>query len=202
MTRHFHPTKTALIETTRELLESNSRKDISSELILNKSGISKGSLYHHFEDFDELIEAAMLLKYSEWVDASIEAITAVLRSVHSADDVYERLVGITVHTQDPKRKPDRVYRAEVLGAAASSPRLARALAVEQQRLTDSLADLVRETQEKGYFYKDVDPKALAVFIQAYTFGKIVDDFSDSPMDPNAWNSLINKFLEKTLLKHD
>ena len=62
MPSNHHPTKTALIEATRELLETNARKDISTEQILNKSGISKGSLYHHFEDLEELVEAAMLLR--------------------------------------------------------------------------------------------------------------------------------------------
>ena len=202
MSQAHHPTKNALIEATRELLETHARKDISSDQILTKSGISKGSLYHHFEDLEELLEAAMLLRYTEWVDASIEAITQVLRAVKSPDDVYNRLVLITEQTQDPKRRSDRIYRAEVIGAAASSARLAKKLGVEQQRLTDALADLVRETQEKGFFHKEIDPRVLAVFIQAYTFGKVVDDFSDSPINPQNWNALINDFLKKTLLNYE
>jgi AcrR family transcriptional regulator len=202
MPRHTHPTKTALIESTRELLETQPRKEISTEQILTKSGISKGSLYHHFEDLEELIEAAILLRYTEWVDGSIEAITQVLRAVKSPDDVYNSLVAITKQTQSPERKPDRVYRAEVLGAAASSPRLAKNLGTEQQRLTDALADLVRETQAKGFFHEDIDPQVLAVFIQAYTFGKVVDDYSETPMNPDNWNALINDFLKKTLLKYE
>ena len=202
MPRHTHPTKTALIEATRELLESHPRKEISTEQILTKSGISKGSLYHHFEDLEELIESATLLRYTEWVDGSIEAITQVLRAVKSPDDVYNSLVAITQQTQSPARKPDRVYRAEVLGAAASSPRLAKNLGAEQQRLTDALADLVRETQAKGFFHEDIDPQVLAVFIQAYTFGKVVDDYSENPMNPDNWNALIDDFLKKTLLKYE
>ena len=202
MPRHTHPTKTALIEATRELLESHPRKEISTEQILTKSGTSKGSLYHHFEDLEELIESATLLRYTEWVDGSIEAITQVLRAVKSPDDVYNSLVAITKQTQSPARKPDRVYRAEVLGAAASSPRLAKNLGAEQQRLTDALADLVRETQAKGFFHEDIDPQVLAVFIQAYTFGKVVDDYSENPMNPDNWNALINDFLKKTLLKYE
>lgn len=202
MSQAHHPTKKALIEATRELLDSHARKEISSEQILTKSGISKGSLYHHFEDLEELVEAAMLLRYTEWVDASIEAITQVLQAVKSPDDVYNRLVLITEQTQDPKRRSDRIYRAEVLGAAASSPRFAKNLGAEQQRLTDALADLVRETQEKGFFHKEIDPHALAVFIQAYTFGKVVDDFSENPMIADNWNAIINDFLKKTLLKYE
>jgi AcrR family transcriptional regulator len=202
MEKLHHPTKNALIEATRELLKTNARKDISSEQILNKSGISKGSLYHHFEDLEELLEAAILLRYTEWVDASIESITQVLQAAKSPDDVYKSLVEVTQQTQDPKRRSDRIYRAEVIGAAASSPRLAKNLGTEQQRLTDALADLVRETQAKGFFHQEIDPHVLAVFIQAYTFGKVVDDFSDSPMKPENWNALINDFLKKTLLKYD
>jgi hypothetical protein len=143
-----------------------------------------------------------LLRYTEWVDGSIEAITQVLRAVKSPDDVYNSLVAITKQTQSPARKPDRVYRAEVLGAAASSPRLAKNLGAEQQRLTDALADLVRETQAKGFFHEDIDPQVLAVFIQAYTFGKVVDDYSENPMNADNWNALINDFLKKTLLKYE
>ena len=197
-----HPTKNALIEATRELLGNSARKEISSDQILIKSGISKGSLNHHFEDLEELIEAALILRYTEWVDASIGAITQVIRSVKSPDDVYKSLVEITKQTQDPARRSDRLFRAEVIGAAASSPRLAKNLAAEQQRLTDALADLVRETQEKGFFHKTIDPHVLAVFIQAYTFGKVVDDFSESPMVPENWNALIDEFLKKTLIKYD
>jgi AcrR family transcriptional regulator len=202
MPRHVHPTKSALIDATRELLETQPRKEISTEQILTKSGISKGSLYHHFEDLEELIEAAVLLRYTEWVDGSIEAITQVLRAAKSPDDVYNSLVAITIQTQSPARKPDRVYRAEILGAAASSPRLAKNLGVEQQRLTDALADLVRETQAKGFFHENIDPQVLAVFIQAYTFGKVVDDYSENPMNADNWNALINDFLKKTLMKYE
>jgi hypothetical protein len=202
MEKPYHPTKNALIEATRELLKTNALKDISTEQILTKSGISKGSLYHHFEDLEELVESAMLLRYTEWVDASIKAITQVLQVVKSPEDVYKGLVTITQQTQDPKRRSDRIYRAEVIGAATSSPRLAKNLGAQQQRLTDALADLVRETQAKGFFHQDIDPHVLAVFIQAYTFGKVVDDFSDTPMESENWNALINDFLKKTLLKFD
>ena len=106
-----HPTKNALIEATRELLGNSARKEISSDQILIKSGISKGSLYHHFEDLEELIEAALILRYTEWVDASIGAITQVIRSVKSPDDVYKSLVEITKQTQDPARRSDRARLA-------------------------------------------------------------------------------------------
>jgi AcrR family transcriptional regulator len=173
-----------------------SREEISSEMILKESGISKGSMYHHFEDLDHLLEHAMLRRYSDWVDSSIVSIAQALTTGNSAEDIYEAAVAMTTRTQDPAMKSERLYRAELLGMASHSPRLARQLNIEQQRLTDSLTDLIREVQERGFFNKEQDPRAIAVFIQAYTLGKVVDDFSDNPVNPESWNLLVNTTIER------
>ena len=49
-----HPTKQTLIDTVLALMEKKSIEQISSDEVLEISNISKGSLYHHFEDFPEL----------------------------------------------------------------------------------------------------------------------------------------------------
>ena len=191
-----HPTKAKLIDATVQLLGELPRDQISSELILSTSGISKGSMYHHFEDLDHLIEHAMLLRYTNWVDVSIAVMSDILINGKNAEDIYEQLTAVTKRTQDPAMKTERLYRAEVLAMAAASPRLARNLRDQQQRLTDSLTDLIREVQELGYYKKEFDPHVIAVFIQAYTLGKVVDDFSDNPMNPDSWNFLINSVIKK------
>ena len=41
---------------------------------------------------------------------------------------------------------------------------------------------------------------MAFFIQAYTWGKIVDDFSEDPVSAENWNSLINSVILKVYVK--
>jgi AcrR family transcriptional regulator len=199
MSRSGHPTKTKLIDTAVELLKNAPRSQISSDLILQTSGISKGSLYHHFEDLDELLETAMLVRYTDWVDSSIEIIMQIIARSKTPKDIYDNLVELTRFTQDPKRRNERIYRAEILGLAESSPRLAEKLAREQQRLTDALTDIIRDTQESGYFRKELDPHAVAVLIQAYTLGKVVDDYSLTAVDPERWNELINLVVRRVFI---
>ncbi len=58
--RFSHPTKEELIQTVVVLLEGTTLNQITSEQVLAISGISRGSLYHHFEDFSELLELAQV----------------------------------------------------------------------------------------------------------------------------------------------
>lgn len=47
--RPEHPTRLYLIQTVEELLTTRPIYEVGSELVLAASGVSKGSLYHHFE---------------------------------------------------------------------------------------------------------------------------------------------------------
>jgi AcrR family transcriptional regulator len=196
----IHPTKAKLIEATSKLLKTVDRAHLTSDMILEESGISKGSLYHHFEDLDELIEAALIQRYARWVDASIELMTQLLTSAASSDDIYSGLTGITRRTQSDEFRAERQNRIDVLSRAGSSKRFAKLLGEEQQRLTDALTDLIREAQERGFYKKEVDARAIAVFIQAYTVGKIVDDFNENKVDPEEWVNLINLVIKTVFIK--
>ncbi len=196
----IHPTKAKLIEATSKLLKTVDRAHLTSDMILEESGISKGSLYHHFEDLDELIEAALIQRYARWVDASIELMTQLLTSAASSDDIYSGLTGITRRTQSDEFRAERQNRIDVLSRAGSSNRFAKLLGEEQQRLTDALTDLIREAQERGFYKKEVDARAIAVFIQAYTVGKIVDDFNENKVDPEEWVNLINLVIKTVFIK--
>ncbi|MGA1715426.1 MAG: TetR/AcrR family transcriptional regulator, partial [Ilumatobacteraceae bacterium] len=55
-----HPTKVALIEVVKEMIAEFGADGFTVEMVLAESGISRGSLYHHFEDFPDLVEEALL----------------------------------------------------------------------------------------------------------------------------------------------
>ncbi|MFM1951629.1 MAG: hypothetical protein RJA33_423 [Actinomycetota bacterium] len=200
MTQIIHPTKAQLIRVTAEILEIKLPNEIAVDEILEKSGISKGSLYHHFEDLSELLEAAQVRRYSAWVDRSIEILISLLASANTREDLLIGLKKVTRLTQDPAYRSTRYSRARAIVNAEHSPRFQLALAAEQMRLTDALVDLIEEARNKGLYATDFDSRAGAVLVQAYTLGKMLDDFLPEPMDPDAWYELIDKVVEKVFLK--
>lgn len=194
-----HPTKTHLIEAATELLKEFKSGDVTAEMVLLKSNVSKGSLYHHFDDLEELIETALLVRYAKWVDRSVSAMTPMMLNAKSKDDFYAGLVQATHQTQHPDLKKERFFRVEVLAKANSSERFAAKLRELQERLTDSLEDIIREAQERGFFRKSSDPKVIAVFIQAYSLGKVLDDLHSESVNQASYEELINTIIRDVFM---
>jgi AcrR family transcriptional regulator len=194
-----HPTKARLIETTAGLLENQFPQDIQVDEILEKSGISKGSLYHHFHDLGELLEAAQVAKYAAWVDRSIGLIVPVLSGAKTRDDIIEGLRILTKYTQSSEYQQTRFYRARTLANSETSERFKVALGVEQDRLTAALEDLVAEAKNKGLFRAELDCRVVAVFIQSYTLGKIVNDIVPEPLAQEKWDDFIVNMLIATMV---
>jgi AcrR family transcriptional regulator len=83
----MHPTKRLLVDTVENLLKEVTSEKITIEQVLEKSGISRGSLYHHFEDFNELIEIAEIEEYSGLITESINGLVAILQTAQSRDEL-------------------------------------------------------------------------------------------------------------------
>ena len=196
-----HPTKTRLIETTAELLDNQFPQDIQVDEILEKSGISKGSLYHHFEDLGELLEAGQVFKYAAWVDRSIGLIVPVLSGAKNRDDVIEGLRILTKYTQSSEYRATRFYRARTLANSETSDRFRVALGAEQDRLTAALEDLIAEAKNKGLFREHLNNRVIAIFIQSYTLGKIVDDIVPEPISQENWDNFVLEMLINTMVVH-
>lgn len=195
----MHPTKALLIATTVTLLDTKLPNEIAVDEILEASGISKGSLYHHFEDLGELLEIAQVERYAAWVDRSVDALVQMISTVKTREDLVHGLKVITRFTQDPKYSHTRFQRARAIASAEHNPRFKKRLAEEQMRLTEALIDLINEARNKGLYASDFDAHAGAVLVQAYTLGMIVDDFVEKQMDPEAWYSLIDKVVDRIFL---
>ena len=193
MARSIHPTKEKLIATMVSLMDEHALSNIQVDDVLRDSNISKGSLYHHFENFDELVEAALITRFAYSVDISIELVAGAVNGAKNGKEFVEKIIEVTTVTQGRDRSKFRLERARVIGLSVNSPNLLQQLEREQDRLTAAMADIVREGQEKGWVSKTFDAKTIAVFMQAYTIGRVIDDVAskDQHIDSQDWNNVVN-----------
>jgi AcrR family transcriptional regulator len=200
MARSIHPTKEKLIETMISLMDEHALASILVDDVLRESNISKGSLYHHFENFDDLVEAALIARFAAGVDSSIYLVSEAVNGAKSSEELLEKIVLVTSATQGRTRSKFRLERARVIGLSVNSPKLLESLEREQYRLTTAMADIVREGQEKGWVSKAFDAKTIAVFLQAYTLGRVIDDVAgkEQQIDSNDWNNVVNTAVKALL----
>lgn len=194
----FHPTKQALLNVTVKLIEEKGIDEITSEEVLDLSGISKGSLYHHFEDFADLLETAIVYRFGKFVDLSIGMLSKVIQTAKSREELIEKLKEVTRETQSPESYIARYERISAIARVSRHEKMMKQMGEEQERLTGALADLYREAVERGWGDPKFDPRTIAVLVQAYSMGKVVDDFTPSHISEANWNLLIGSIVERVL----
>ena len=196
--RTVHPTKQLLLDTAVSLIDQFGPQGFTVDNLLDASKISKGSLYHHFEDFHDVIEQAQVTRFARYVDEDVRVLTSLLTSASSREELGQRFTEVIMASAALERAEARADRATIVGLSRHSKKLADALALEQQRLTDSLADVAREMQERGWINADLDVYALATFVQAYSLGLVLNDVTEKPLSSQQWSTFVATVLGNSL----
>jgi AcrR family transcriptional regulator len=183
-----HPTATLLLDTAVELLETVTVDAVTIPLVLGRSGVSAGSLYHHYDDISDLVEQAIVRIYTRRLKESVEAVRTLLHAT-DATDFRQRTENLITRSVDPDLRKNRLERVEALGALQGRPRLVARIATAQQQITDDQAAVIAECQQRGWVRTDLDPVALSAYIQAMILGRVVDDVAEHPVDRELWNAV-------------
>jgi len=196
----LHATKRTLLDTVDTLFETTAWDDVTSEAVLKASGVSRGSMYHFFDDFDDLVEQVIARRYSRWIDESINGLQWVLDTANDATTFGSNLHTVSDIIHNLSSPALRAERTGVLLRATTSPRLHARIAAEQHRLTSALAAIVAGAQARGWINRSIDAYATAVFVQAYALGRILNDVDEVTVSNDDWNVVISQFIDRVLLR--
>jgi AcrR family transcriptional regulator len=196
--RPRHATATLLLETVLEFLETMHMDEVSMAMVLERSGVSHGSLYHHFEDFPDLVEQAVVMRFEMGLTQSLEYVAALLDAA-DADDFRQRMEALILMLNDQARRPYRLYRAEVIGNFRGRPRLAAKIGRAQQEVIEAQSSYYAEFQRRGWLRTDSDPTAMSTFTVALFLGRVADDITEHPVDPELWNDVVLRAVRAVLL---
>ncbi|MEY3806587.1 MAG: hypothetical protein RIR69_1399, partial [Actinomycetota bacterium] len=178
--KNVHPTRDALIATAMHLLETQNPDDIKVEEILAVSGISSGSLYHHFADLSDLIDHAMIARFTAYSDRNIDALAELTNTARDRESFVAVFRAYNALQVAPDRASARTLRVQVVARAASDERFRTLFLAEQDRIINAVSDIAREFQSRGIVDSDLDPTAVAVFFGVYNIGLVVNDLLSDP----------------------
>ena len=193
-----HPTRVALLDVTKKMIAEHGTDGFTVEMVLSESGISRGSLYHHFDDFPDLVESALIELNRTYVDGSIEVMARALGSATTKEEFLDGVRKVTEFQHSSERLKVRLDRVRMIALCFDSPTFRDKFGEAQADFVDALTDIVRDAQERGWARTDFDPKALATFMSAYNIGLTLNDVSSDPVSAETWNSLVRDVIARFL----
>jgi hypothetical protein len=155
-------------------------------------------MYHFFEDFSDLLEETYVVRFGNEVRESIVVIEKIIERSKTKEEFFVALDRLTATTQARENASLRFRRARKLARSERHEKFRKSLGELQQQLTDSLTLAFETAQEKGFLNKDFEARTGAVFIQAYTLGRIVDDITTTHMNDADWEKLIGRIAREVL----
>lgn len=187
----LHPTARTLIEATMRSLDEVGEEGLRVEQILHESGISVGSLYHHFHDREGLLIAADTQRFVSAAPNSIDSWVFAAERATTSEEFLELVRSIVVHSADNENGP--LYRRrqlQVLSTALTRPKLMENIVNAQRYVVTYIARIFERAKLRGLIRQDLDPEVYVLWLIGTQFGKVVSELI--PMDTTDWTEIAQR----------
>ena len=196
----LHPTAQKLVDTVIEMLEETSYDSIKSENVLSRSGISRGPMYHHFENFDDLIETAQTQIYARYAGGVIVAIRSLIAE-QTDPWLARKEIGLLVHIK--ANQNSNILRWQCLGVlhnAASTRGFRYKLWETQEAINQEWIKTYQICLERGWADPTRDPRVFAYMMQSFIIGRVYDDIAPMKIAQEDWVQIGLKLLDVFLFE--
>jgi len=186
------PTVASAIDAAIGLIEEHGEARLRLQDVTVRSGVSNGSLMHHFGTREGLIAAALSTRYDRAAVDRVRLISDLAESPEAAADGLGQLLAGAGRSG---RTDARLARLRALSFARHRPALREELVASFRSVEHELAALVGPAQEDGRLFDGLSAGALAVFADTYAVGMLVDGALLAPLPAEDWEAFFLVLLE-------
>ena len=181
-------TKSRILNAAIVMMDEGGESAVRLGAIAENLGIKEPSIYHHFTNRTELVNAAYVEWYWQCLKTDIP-VEAMMVLVETRED-YVRAVRKTMEwSYQPERHHARAIRLSVLGAAQRNPDLAVAINDINRKFLTSIADAANVAQQQGWVRQDLDPMAIAYWLHGQIIGRVVAEMNPGHVDLAQWDKV-------------
>lgn len=188
-----------LLAATITLLRKFTPDEITTAMVLTKANVARNTLYLHYENHTALIEAALLSIFLDGAKTHADLLTKSVNESRNKRDFIEQAIKLVKISQDRNFENFRIARCRLIAHADKNARFSKLLGIEQTKLNERFAKSFETLQKKGWMSRKVSPEAAALFVQAMTFGRVIDDVSSKKINEKSWDETFIFIMKKTIL---
>ena len=189
--------RAALIDAALKTILAHGIDAVRIDDIAREVGVTKDSLYWHFEDRQGLIKEALAEQIRRMSAETIDAVSEAIIGSSNKNDYLSRIIPFIIDPFDKSQVLERWGRLGVLVETRNDPELKKLMSDVQVRHLEVAVELMTEAQERGFLREDLDPRAIAVALNVINLGStIIDVLGESGPTPEEWWKLILFFVDQ------
>jgi AcrR family transcriptional regulator len=176
-----------VIDAARRAMRTAGETAVRVQEISSETGVSIGSIYHHFGDREGLIRAAYVRQFTESVSADIERLKTWSATLTSTEDLRERYDDMIDFLTNYFEMMPVAERAAIVGSAVSRADLRAAIAESHTKLTDGLTEVMQNLSNAGILKQHIAPRAAAQVILGLLHGRVLTEIdNDKSISLDQW----------------
>ena len=162
-----------LVEIAIDCFALHGFQGTSIDRIARSAGVTKGALYYHFKDKEDLLLEAVKDRIGEFEVQVRDAVAA-------SDDTHERLKRVVdaCFVTATASNHRRFIITLMVEALDTNPRLSEQFRKVLRRMRGFLADVVADGQRRGIMRSDVSPADAAALIAGTIMGAEIQHYQD------------------------
>lgn len=146
----------------------------SIDRIASTAGVTKGALYYHFRDKEELLFEAVQDRIGEFEQRVLGSVSPTADPAGALAEIARVCVHIAT-----KNNLRRFILTLMVEALDTNPRLSESFRGILRRFRSYLAGIVRVGQEQGVFRRDIDPALAAQLFAGGVIGAELQHYQDA-----------------------
>ncbi len=176
-----------VLQTTDAALRDGGEASVRIQSISNETGVSVGSIYHHFGDRDGLIRATYVHRFEASIKEDIRRAKNFMERMHSVEEMgqhYDEMIDFLNNhfLMFPARE-----QANVIGNTTGRPLLREAIIDVQNELTDGVTEVMQLLQDRKMLKPHLTPRAASVMALGMLHGRVIAEFDRTPVSDQEWN---------------
>lgn len=175
-----------ILKYAEQELTSAGLVNFNLDRVIEASGVSRSSVYHHFGGREGVIAAVETEFLRETLFIGLNEMEQLLRNVGNGEEAFALVeIGILISGSD-EQKETRRRRISTLAITPNSPATKKLMSEWQSAGTRQFAQLIRDLKDKG-LCDPVEPiDGSAHLIQSMLLGRILVDILDDPVAEAHW----------------
>lgn len=185
-----------LIEAAIDIILKDGIDALRIEDVCERVGVTKGSLYWHFNDRTGLIRESLLEHLRRLSEAQLAALGEAVEGFSTRDEYLVQIAGSLIDPFDSEDVETRWQRLELIATSRRDPELAAVMAEIQRRQQRYLSDIMEMASARGILRPDIDPKAFAALLNAVGMGSnLISLLGEDGPSADEWSRLLLVLIE-------